>query len=71
MKTQVETNLYHKMNFEQYLIKNKIKYKIDIEGDIIVDDKDLIPYELDIKKHYPHFMLKQEYSRYNNKPKRA
>jgi len=30
LKTQVETNLYHKMNFEQYLINNNIKYKIEV-----------------------------------------
>lgn len=56
------------MNFEQYLINNNIKYKLEIDRDILVDDKDLIPYELDIKKHYPHFMLKQEHDRYNTIP---
>ena len=57
--------------FEKFLRKKKIKYQLDEEENMEVNEKDLFPYELEIKKQFPLFMLKKEHLRYNVIPGRA
>lgn len=56
------------MTFKEFLIKYNIPFEEYIEGEIAVDDKLILPYELQFRKEVPDGELWWDYLRYKIVP---